>query len=260
MSILPSNISQMITFSIETFLTLDIFEKLFFLFNIGIILVLFQCLKILIRLLVNINVAHHSTAYSSTKLHAEKILILGDSTAYGAGASKPEDTIAGRLAHDFPNSQIVNLAKNGALIKDLKKQIEPVRNQTFSMIIISCGGNDVLHFTRTHTILENLTSVFQDLEQCTPREKIIFLLYNNIASAPLFPTLIQYFLRKHSLKVQAAIKSSAGAMHVRVIELFVHEAYNPFLKNPEKLFAKDGIHPSSRGYELWYNRMWRLLV
>src|SRR3989338_7153591 len=36
----------------------------------------------------------------------KRILIAGDSTAVGAGAAKPEDTIAGRLAHDFPQADI----------------------------------------------------------------------------------------------------------------------------------------------------------
>ena len=255
-----SDTARILNLEIKTFLALDIFEKLIFLSKIAVLIVLFHCLKIMIRLLINIHVAHRSTAYSSTIARDDKILILGDSTAYGAGASKPEDTIAGRLARDFPNSQIVNLSKNGARIKDLKKQIDSIRNQTFSMIIISCGGNDVLHFSRISTITENLAFVFKSLEGRTPQGKMIFLLYNNISSAPLFPSLIQFFIKKHGLKVQKAIQRSSMAMHVRVIELFVNEAYNPFLKNPAELFAKDGIHPSSRGYELWYNRMWRLLA
>lgn len=252
--------SALIRPTLEAFQTLDMYGILFFLFKVYIVFVLFQYLKMFIRLLVNIRIAHTSTAYSSTTPRNDKILILGDSTAYGTGAHKPEDTIAGRFARDFPNSQIINLSKNGALIKDLKNQIKSVHDQTFNMIIISCGGNDVFRFTRIQTILDDLSYVFRELEHCTPKGKIIFLLYNNIASAPLFPSLVRFFVKKHGFKVQKAIQNSAIAQHVRVIELFVHDAYNPFLKNPEILFSKDGIHPSSRGYELWYNRMWRLLA
>ena len=211
-------------------------------------------------MLVNIHIAHSTSAFSSGPTQNEKILILGDSTAYGTGASRQEDTIAGRLARDFPKSQVINLSKNGALIKDLKNQIKSIQGQTFSMIIISCGGNDVWHLTRIQTILDDLKFVFSELEGNAPKGKIIFLLYNNIASAPLFPSLVQYFLKKHSAKVQKAIQTAAAVPHVRIIELFVNDTYNPFLKNPEILFAKDGIHPSSRGHELWYNRMWRQLV
>ncbi|MFZ2253487.1 MAG: GDSL-type esterase/lipase family protein [Minisyncoccia bacterium] len=251
---------HVLTAQLQIFFKLDSLEKLIFISKIILAIVLFQIIKLIIRLLVNIHVAHKSIPYSSTVVRDQKILILGDSTAYGAGASKPEDTIAGRLAHDFPDSQIINLSKNGALIKDLKEQIKPVQNQVFSMIIISCGGNDVLHFTSIRTIRDTLSSVFRDLEHCAPKQKIIFLLYNNIASAPILPFFMQFFLKHHSKKVQETIQNSAKATQVRVIELFVHEANNPFLEKPKKLFARDGIHPSSRGYELWYNRMWRLLV
>jgi lysophospholipase L1-like esterase len=45
-------------------------------------------------------------------------------------------------------------------------------------------------------------------------------------------------------------------MRIPSIELFTTESDNPFLEKPHELFARDGIHPSSRGYQIWYNRMW----
>ena len=53
------------------------------------------------------------------------------------------------------------------------------------------------------------------------------------------------------------MKRVAETMQVPTIELFTTESDNPFLEKPAELFSSDGIHPSSRGYQVWYNRMWR---
>ncbi len=213
----------------------------------------------ILHLLLNKQLAFSSKPYTSTNEQAKKILILGDSTAVGTGAHAPEETIAGRLAHDFPNAQIVNVAQNGGIIKDLTKQIEKVSGQTFDIIIISAGGNDVWHFSRLKTIRTHLTGVF--LQALTmSNHRVIFLHYNSIGSAPLFPFLIQFFLKIEEKRIYKTIHAVASELQVPIINLFTEETDNPFLKNPKHLFARDGIHPSSRGYEVWYHRMWLEMV
>lgn len=197
--------------------------------------------------------------YSSSERKERKILILGDSTAVGTGADNQADTIGGRLARDYPNSQIINVAKNGGLIADVYKQIEAVQNQNFDMIIVSTGGNDVWHYT-------NLVKIHNDLIKILPilgnmsNQRVIFLVYNNIGSAPIFPSLVQWFLKRRCLKVHRVISYACKISNVQTIELFNTDSENPFHDNPEELFATDGVHPSSAGYRLWYNRLWRQMT
>lgn len=234
-------------------------NALFYSLNACFFLITFVSLRMILRLLLNKQHAHTTKPYSTPKIQESRILVLGDSTAVGTGASSPEDTIAGRLAHDFPNTQVINLGKNGGLIADVRTQIDKVKNQNFDMIIITAGGNDVWHFTRLSRIRRLLLSIFRDANAMS-NNRVIFLIYNNIGSAPLFPSLLQYILRKRCVKVQSLIQKTALESRVPTIDLFSKEDHNPFLKNPKELFASDGIHPSSRGYALWYNRMWRKMV
>src|SRR5277367_6022713 len=44
------------------------------------------------------------------------VLILGDSTGVGVGASMPEESIAGLLAADYPQADVVNISESGARI------------------------------------------------------------------------------------------------------------------------------------------------
>ncbi len=230
-----------------------------YILHLIIFIILFETLRMILKLMLNKQLAFVSKPYSSSETHDKRILILGDSTAVGTGASSPDDTIAGRLARDFPDSQIINLAENGGLIRDLTTQIASVKDQQFNMIIISAGGNDVWHFSRQKNIRKHLAAVFAETTRMSDHH-VVFLLYNNIGSAPIFPRPIQAILKIYGSRMHASVRLAADAARIPVIELFTNDADNPFIKNPAELFARDGIHPSSRGYELWYNRMWRRMA
>ena len=49
---------------------------------------------------------------------ALRVLVLGDSTGVGIGANRPEESIAGLLAQDFPAADIVNVSRSGARVAD----------------------------------------------------------------------------------------------------------------------------------------------
>lgn len=244
------------------------FDFIQFLSHVRIILIVFlltisfYAIRMLLRLAFNKALGIHTKPYSTDRDTAQRhILILGDSTAVGTGARQPEDTIAGQLAHDFPDSQIVNLAQNGGLVRDLKTQLASAKNITYDLIVVSVGGNDVWHLTRPSTISKELSVILPKLTNMC-RGRVIFLIYNNIGSAPLFPSLLKWWLHRRCIQIQDTIEQVAYIANVPTIELFnSDDSRNPFLQEGnELLFAPDGIHPSSEGYKLWYNRMWRKMV
>lgn len=218
-----------------------------------------HALRMILILLKNKQLAFKSQKWNSQGSGGSRILILGDSTAVGTGASHSEDSIAGRLAHDFPNAEIVNLGKNGGLISDVTKQINSVKHEKFDLIIISVGGNDVWSLTSLNSIGTNLNYIFSTATTMN-QGKVFFLLYNNIGDAPIFPGFIRFFLKNRCNKIHNRIIITADFREIPVIKLFTEDTDNPFIKSPATLFAKDGIHPSSSGYGLWYKRMWREMV
>lgn len=229
---------------------------LFLVAEIVIVLIALQALAMMIHLLLNKQLAWSSKPYSGTGTGSRKILILGDSTAVGTGAAQSSDTIAGRLAHDFPDSQIVNAGMNGGLIRDLRAQIAPYLNETFDLIIVSAGGNDVWHLTRLGRMSQELHYVFTELVRMS-NHHVIFLNYNLVVAAPLFPRILQFFLKVRGDAVHRTIRTVARTNQIPVIELFTKDVDPLYTEDQRELFARDGVHPSSRGYALWYNRMWR---
>jgi lysophospholipase L1-like esterase len=184
---------------------------------------------------------------------------LGDSTAVGAGADRVQDTIAGRLAFDFPGSDIINVGTNGSIIRDVLSQLEPVKDQKFDMVIISTGGNDVISFTSLYKIQQDLEQIFQITKNMC-EQKVFFLLYVNFAATPLFPALIRLLLIRRAKLLYEIIRGVGVRERVPIIELFAEPKDDPMQGNPSFYFAKDGIHPNSEGYRLWYNRMWRVMT
>jgi lysophospholipase L1-like esterase len=219
---------------------------------------IFHTLRTLVILIINKQLAFVSTAYNSLTESDEKILILGDSTAVGTGASRVEDTLGGRLARDFRNAQIVNLAINGSPVSSMSKQIEPALSQQYALVLISSGGNDTWRLSRMKTIAKNLQYVLTEAKRIS-NHRVIVLINNNVGFGP-FPRPIRNFLKYRNQKIVATISEIAGREQVPVIDLFTSDSQNPFLEKPSELLASDGIHPSSKGYAIWYNRMWRIMV
>lgn len=226
--------------------------------NTVIFLVIFRISIMIARLSGNKFLGLTTKPFSRGGTGGRRVLILGDSTAVGTGANSPEDTIAGRLARDYPKAEIVNVAENGGLVRDIETQLELVREQKFDLVIVSAGGNDVWHGTGLKKIRTSLAKSLPQLVEMSDG-RVLFLIYNNIGSAPVFPKLIRFFLKRRCDRVQETIRDTAYQHKVPTIELFTTDDRNPFLGDPKTLFAFDGIHPSSEGYRLWYHRMWLIM-
>ena len=239
--------------------------------NIVILVIVFDVLRMIKTILVGQYLAARTTPMSSQpskelpSVHVDSvrknILVVGDSTAVGTGAQSPQDSLAGRLARDFPHSKIVNLAANGSLTRNVLEQLEKREGECFDMIFISTGGNDIWHFSRISKLKRDLEKILILAKEMS-RGRVFLLLYNNIGDAPAFSFLTRDFLKKRGEKVHAVFKEVSSKHGVPYIELFTEEERNPFLDSETQkvLFAADGIHPSGDGYRYWYNRMWREMV
>lgn len=190
---------------------------------------------------------------------SKRILIAGDSTAVGTGATRAEDTLMGMFAHDFPNVEIHNTGVNGAVTENIISQIETVQQIDFVFALISTGGNDVWRFTSLKKLEANLDKVLK-LASALTDHKVILLLSSNIASAPIFPIFFREYMLYRAKKINLIFHEVADRNHIHCVDLFSQLEDNPFFKDPESFFARDGIHPNEKGYRLWYNRLWRILA
>lgn len=87
------------------------------------------------------------------------ILVLGDSLAVGVGASDTSNSIAGRIAKDYPTADMTNAAKSGARLNDVIDQLQPFMNDRFDILLIQIGGNDETHVTSIKQVHRDMNTI-----------------------------------------------------------------------------------------------------
>lgn len=180
-----------------------------------------------------------------------RLLVVGDSTAVGTGASAPAHSVAGRIAQAHPQLLIDNRARDGARHADLLEQMRDIPPGTppYDMVLVQAGGNDVIRL-RGHDALR------ADIEQVVLRASeigrvVVLMPCGNVGNAPFFFPPLSWWMTQRS-RVLHRLVAEAAARHGAVyVDLFQERVDDPFVKNPA-LNASDGLHPSDAGYALWW--------
>lgn len=176
-----------------------------------------------------------------------KILIIGESTAAGVGASSSEKTISGQVFHQLEKDHdIYNLGKNGLRafqLKELFSEGDPEDLSKIDTAIILIGANDCFKFTSPRKFQNALSEFLATLTSIDSVSKIIIPIIPPVNQFPAIPRIIQFFLGWHR--------------HILAKEIINLKTQFPLLdfehgseKFPNNFFASDGIHPSDLGYEL----------
>lgn len=174
------------------------------------------------------------------------LLILGDSTAVGTGASVKEKSLAGLLAREFPTLQIVNHGRDGATFADLRAQL-PTGGR-FSAVLILAGGNDVIRLRDLDRVAQQLDETLREAK--TLGGEVVVMPAGNVGNAPFFFPPVSWLMTSRSRKLHAIVQAAAQRRGAGYVRLFKERAEDPFARQRE-LNARDGLHPSDAGYELW---------
>jgi len=184
-----------------------------------------------------------------------RILVVGDSTGVGTGADRPQDSIAGRIFRDYPDVEIVNRARNGAKVEDVIEQLHNFVSQTFDIVLVQAGGNDILRFTDLDKLRRIIVEVLGAAENIGTH--VIFISTGNVGSAPAFFAPVNWIYTRRTRKVRQVFMEEAGRAGVEYVDLFKEKKDDPFWQEPERFYASDFLHPGSAGYSLWYEELKR---
>jgi len=178
-----------------------------------------------------------------------RLLVVGDSTAVGTGASGPAQSLVGLIAADHPDWQIHNLAANGAKFADVLQQLQraPVG---YDQVLVLAGGNDVMRFTGMDELREQLAQTVALARQRATR--VVLMPCGNVGHAPFFMPPVSWLMGWRSRQLHALVAALAqrtGSVYVRLLK---PADTDPFVAQPDALNAADGLHPSDAGYRQWY--------
>jgi lysophospholipase L1-like esterase len=194
-----------------------------------------------------------SSAFQRTVNDAShRLLVVGDSTAVGTGA-QPDESVAGRLAALLPNVSVVNLAENGAKAADLVGQLEAAPDLVFDAVLVQIGGNDILRFTRLSTIRQAMHRALQIAHD--KAGLVVLMSTGDVGIAPGLPFPINQLYSWRTPRVHAVLRDAAQSTHTEYVDLYTPSLDDPFVEEPERFHAYDGLHPSASGYAAWTTRL-----
>lgn len=183
----------------------------------------------------------------------QTILVAGDSTLLGTGASTPDASVIGLIGAALPDAEINNISVNGHKWEDMTEAIKGVKKD-YGITVIGSGGNDLIRARSFNSIRKNFT---ETLELATSRSDIVIVItHGNIGASRLFP----YFLRpilKYRSRVVSSIYSEICSKYGNVyhVSMYLPPSEDPYVQSPSTYFAEDKLHPSDAGYKVWFDRL-----
>jgi lysophospholipase L1-like esterase len=195
-------------------------------------------------------------ARQSTPLQVEparpdlRLLMVGDSTAVGTGASSPQASLAGLLAQAYPSLAIENRARDGARFEGVVEQLEA--GGRFDLVLIMAGGNDVMRMRDADATRAEIDRSARLAQGLAPQ--VAFLPAGNVGNAPFFFPPISWLMTSRARTLHADVQSAAARTGAVYVNLFKAAADDPFVQRPG-LHASDGLHPSDAGYRLWRDEL-----
>ena len=181
------------------------------------------------------------------------VLVIGDSTSYGTGASSSEHSLVGLLGQEFPDIAITNKSKNALNLKELADRMQDIHG-TYDVIQIHIGGIDTLSFTSDRSMLSSWERIYTRIQELKIPTTILVTV-NNVGLGPFMKTCSSVLYRLRSRHMNRFFTKLAETYQIEHVSLYDLPGNDPLAKNPDVLFSKDKIHPSDAGYKLWYERI-----
>jgi lysophospholipase L1-like esterase len=177
-----------------------------------------------------------------------RLALLGDSIAYGMGATTPEQRLAARLADGLGrhgvDATVRVVAVPGARSAALSSQVDAAVTRGVDVALIVIGANDLTHQEPLGAATSALGDAVQRLRRAGA--EVVVAPAPDLSSVPWVPAALRDVVRTASDRFRQAQVAVAVAQGARVADQDGTTA-RAFAENPS-LFSADRFHPSGAGY------------
>lgn len=203
---------------------------------------------------IGISLAEQTVAYEQhPALPTTRILVIGDSTAVGTGATTPQDSTAGLLGRDYPAAEIINRGVNGSRVADLTTRFAGFSDDEFDLVLVQIGGNDIVRFTNYAALEENLHTVLAEAQRVG--KQVVLLHCGDFGTARLLPVGTRWLISRRTKQLREIYLRVAPQYDATYVDLLRPRKADPFALDPKTYYAADQFHPSSAGYADWYEHI-----
>ena len=182
-----------------------------------------------------------------------RVLFIGDSIAVGCGAARPEDSIAGLIAQEFPHVTIVNRACNGARTAEAIAQLEAEGDARYDLILMNVGGNDILKRTPFETLPAQIDALLVEARRHS--DCVICTTTPNIGLVPVFFAPLSWWLTLRSRQLRDLFAAAAQRHGEHYVNFFHPRSTDPFSREWQRYYAQDRFHPSTDCYRYVYSTL-----
>ena len=114
-------------------------------------------------------------------------------------------------------------------------------------------ANDVIEFRSPEDVEEDLRAVIALARGLS--DNVVVMPGQNFSVAPFFLRPLKAIITWHARRIHAVVARVTSEMGVTFVDLFRDPSEDPFVKEPQRYYCADGLHPSGEGYGLWFSAL-----
>lgn len=177
--------------------------------------------------------------------------VLGDSLAYGLGASGPEMGLAhllhAQLRAERPASTLFSFAVPHSTMGDvLHHQVPKLRGLTPSLVVVIAGANDLRYTRDTIAITRRFRNLLDGIRHAAPNAPIVAGGMPDVTQTVAVPRLLKAPVQRLCARLNERMREIAACGGHEFIDMFAF-TNAPLCAGAEYL-CEDGFHPNDFGY------------
>jgi lysophospholipase L1-like esterase len=193
----------------------------------------------------------HQTSGEASAAPRLSVVVLGDSLAYGLGASKEEHGLTQRvfaqLRADRPGSTFANHAVPHATMGDvLRHQVPKLRGAQADVVLLIAGANDLRYTHDRLVFARRFRHLLQEVRRAAPAARIVVGGMPDVTQTVAVPWFAKAAVSRVCRMFNGIMQRIAGDLAHGFVDLFAYT--NKPLQTEIPYLCDDGYHPNDDGY------------
>ncbi|MES9607635.1 GDSL-type esterase/lipase family protein [Actinomadura sp. NPDC000929] len=191
---------------------------------------------------------------------AFRVMVIGESTAVGVGASRHAEALPGFLAQELGERLRRSVAwsvsgRNGATARSIIGGLVPPANGSApNLVVVTTGINDLLRRRPLRRWAADVTELVALVRGRFPEATVLVAGMPPVHRFPALPRPLRSVLGARARAMDRITRDAAAAGGA------VHAPMDEAMARDRRLFAADGFHPSAAGYRVWARDLARAAV